>query len=174
MNRYIKAAAMGAAITLGACATSSGTPATTPAGTPTGTPAPTAAAAPAGTNPTALGQTYQWATTISPEGGSGISGTAAAVGDTHQTHTTVSLSGAMAGAVHPWHIHAGQCGSNGAIVGPPASYPPLKVASDGTASASAVIVPGLETGSRYYVNIHKSSTEMGTIVGCGDLTRAGM
>ncbi len=158
MNRYIKAAAsFGAVITLGACATSSGVPATASAGVST----------------VPLGLTDQWAATINPVGGTGISGTAAAVGDVNQTRTSVTLGGAMAGATLPWHIHVGQCGDNGPIVGPPASYPPLTVAADGTANSSATVPTGLNSTTRYYVNIHKSATEMGVIVACGDLTRSG-
>lgn len=158
MNQYIKAAAaFGVVITLGACATSSGTPATASAGVST----------------VPLGMTDQWAATINPEGGTSITGTAVALGNASQTRVTVLLSGAMASAVHPWHIHLGQCGDNGAIVGPPATYPPLTVGSDGSANASAIVPVGLTTGTRYYVNIHKSPSEMGTIVACGNLTRAG-
>lgn len=158
MNRYIKAAAtFGIAIALGACATNSGTPAT----------------ASSGVNTVPLGMGSQWAATINPQGGTTITGTAAAVGDLRQTHVTVSLGSATAGAVHPWHIHAGQCGDNGPIVGPAANYPPLTVGTDGTANASATVLAGLTTGTRYYVNVHKSPSEMGTIVACGNLTRAG-
>ncbi|MGI8507868.1 MAG: hypothetical protein ACR2MQ_00925 [Gemmatimonadaceae bacterium] len=158
MNQYIKAAAaFGVVVTLGACATSSGTPATASAGVST----------------VPLGMTDQWSATINSEAGTSITGTAAAVGDMSQTHATVSLGGATAGAVHPWHVHVGQCGDNGSIVGPPANYPPLTVGADGTASASATIPAGLTSATRYYVNIHKSPREMGTIVACGNLTRAG-
>ncbi|MGI8545748.1 MAG: CHRD domain-containing protein [Gemmatimonadaceae bacterium] len=158
MNRYIKAAAaFGAVVTLGACATSSGPP----------------AAASTGVSTTPLGLTDQWAATVNPVGGTGISGTAAAVGAANQTNATVKLGGAMAGVTHPWHIHLGQCGDNGKIVGPPDSYPPLTVATDGTASATATVPTGLNSTTRYYVNIHKSPGEMGVIVACGNLTRAG-
>lgn len=159
MNRYIKtAAAVGTAITLGACATSSGTP----------------PAASAGVSTVQPGLTRESAATLTAMGGSGITGSAAAVSEPHQTHVTVSLGGAMAGAVLPWHIHSGQCGSNGPIVGPPASYPPMTAGSDGAATGAATLPMPLEATTRYYVNIHKSPTEMGTIVACGDLVRRGM
>lgn len=157
MNRYIKAAAtLGAVITLGACATSSGVPATASSGVST----------------VPLGLTNSWFATVNPVGGTGISGTSAAVGSANQTNATVTLGGATAGTTLPWHIHLGQCGDNGAIVGPPAAYPPLMVGADGTANASATVPAGLNTTTRYYVNIHKSPTEMGVIAACGNLTPA--
>jgi hypothetical protein len=81
----------------------------------------------------------------------------------------VSISNAAPGGTHPWHIHEGQCGGNGAIVGPPDAYPPLNVASDGTASAQANLPIPLPQSGQYYVNVHASSDNMGTIIACGNL-----
>lgn len=159
MTRYIKAAAViSAAITLGACASNSGVP----------------VAASTGVSTTPLSMTRTWAATISPQAGTNISGTAAAVGDGSRTQANISLGGGTAGEVHPWHIHVGQCGDNGPIFGPAANYQPLTVGADGTATASAVVPIGLVTTTRYYVNVHQSPTAMGIIVACGNLTRAGM
>lgn len=89
----------------------------------------------------------------------------------YETAASLSVAGARAGATHPWHIHAGTCGSGGAIVGPAASYPPLTIGSNGQATATARIPVGLESSAQYYVNIHQSPSDLGTIVGCLQLRR---
>lgn len=152
-------AAFGALGALGACATSSTVPAAT---------------ASTGVSTVPLGTSDQWQATINSMMASGIRGTAAAVNGNTDTHATVSLGGLTPGNTYPWHIHVGQCGDNGPIFGPPASYPPVSgVTPDSLGTASATIPVALVTGTRYYVNIHKSPTEMGVIVACGDLMRSG-
>lgn len=81
----------------------------------------------------------------------------------------VSISNATPGGVHPWHIHQGTCGSNGAIFGPADAYPPLTVATNGTASAQANLDIALPQSGEYHVNVHASSDNMGTIIACGNL-----
>jgi hypothetical protein len=87
------------------------------------------------------------------------------------THAMVSVRGAEAGEQLPWHIHEGRCETpGGAIVGPPAAYSPVSVASNGQATAMANL-PGvrLNEATPYKVNFHASPSEMGTIVACADL-----
>ena len=43
--------------------------------------------------------------------------TARATVDPGQTTATATLTGGMAGHVHPWHVHEGQCGSGGGEAG---------------------------------------------------------
>ncbi len=115
-----------------------------------------------------------WTATLTPKANTNINGMASAISGTASTTATVTISGATAGDVHPWHIHAGKCGDNGPVVGAARAYPPLTVGSDGSARATARIDVALTDGSPYYVNVHRSRSDMGTIVSCGDLTPAGM
>lgn len=86
-----------------------------------------------------------------------------------RTRAQVEISNAVPGGVHPWHVHRGRCGSDQGILGPPDAYKPLKVESNGRANSTAGIsVPFPRTGE-YFVNVHASSKNLSTIVGCGNL-----
>lgn len=106
-------------------------------------------------------------------GYTGVRAAARAVSNMSSTAVSVSFAGGspMAGMthVHPWHIHAGRCGSGGPIVGDPAAYPALRPGTDGNGTASATVNVPLTMGQDYYVNIHASPSELGTIVACGQL-----
>jgi len=80
----------------------------------------------------------------------------------------VSVEGLTAGGTYPWHVHEGKCGSNGPIVGPASAYPPLTAGADGRATATANVQVDLNEARDYFVNVHLSPTELGTIVACGD------
>jgi hypothetical protein len=110
-----------------------------------------------------------WEGELAAVGGSGIRGDVAATSAVATTGVSVTISGATPGARHPWHIHRGTCGSNGAIVGGAGSYPALEVGSNGVASASANLDVALSEDGQYYVNVHRSPTDLGTIVACGRL-----
>lgn len=111
-----------------------------------------------------------WSATLSPVGGSGVSGTASASEMGDATHATITIRGARAGGTHPWHIHEGTCGdANAPVVGPASAYPPLTVGSGGTATAQAHVPVELNEAKNYIVNVHASPTNLGTIVACGDL-----
>lgn len=86
-----------------------------------------------------------------------------------KTTATIALTGAASGGYHPWHIHEGKCGSGGPIIGDPSAYRPLTVGSDGKAAGSAVLMLQLKEATEYYVNVHQSPSDMGTIVACGQL-----
>jgi hypothetical protein len=103
-------------------------------------------------------------------GATQVRGTAAWMRDgTAASTVTISLSNATAGGVHPWHIHAGHCGENGAIVGSTAAYTPLAVNDKGNASSNAHLAMSLPSSGDYYVNVHASVTNLGTIISCGNL-----
>ena len=80
----------------------------------------------------------------------------------------VTLEGLPSGGTHPWHVHEGKCGDNGPIVGPPTAYPALRGGSDGRATAAASISVNLNEARDYYVNVHLSPSQLGTIIACGD------
>lgn len=87
-----------------------------------------------------------------------------------ESQATVMLSNATPNATHPWHIHAGTCGSDGGIVGPATAYRPLVVDASGKAEVSITLPFSTPTQGDYFVNVHKSPTDLGTIVACGPLS----
>jgi Cu/Zn superoxide dismutase len=82
---------------------------------------------------------------------------------------TIELENDEPGAVRPWHVHFGTCGSGGEIVGSAGDYPLLEVGDDGQALATATVSEVLDSGEDYHVNVHLSETELGTIIACGNL-----
>ena len=115
---------------------------------------------------------HEWKATLAPGAGSKITGEAEVEGKDKdkKTEAEISIKGATAGAEHPWHVHQGKCGSDGAIVGPPASYPVLKVKDDGSAKAEAHLDIVPPSSGEYFVNVHKSASDLKTIVACGNFT----
>ncbi len=86
-----------------------------------------------------------------------------------RTRAHASVANAVPGGKHPWHVHRGRCGSDQGIFGPADAYEPLEVGDDGRASSTAELsVPTPRTGE-FFVNIHASARNMGTIVACGNL-----
>jgi hypothetical protein len=81
----------------------------------------------------------------------------------------VSISNSVPNAVHPWHVHRGECGSDQGIAGPADAYQPLKVKDDGRAESTANLATSLPRSGRYFINVHASSKNMSTIVACGNL-----
>lgn len=110
-----------------------------------------------------------WRATLEPENETFIRGAAEARSAVATSGIALSIAGADSGAEHPWHIHNGTCGSGGSIVGDPDAYPVLRVGADGTASASADLLVGLDEDANYHVNVHQSPQALGTIVACGPL-----
>lgn len=87
------------------------------------------------------------------------------------TFVSIAVEGADPSAAMPWHVHRGDCGSGGAIVGDAATYPLLIADADGEAEAEAEIAVDLDLEADYHVNVHRSVDEIGTIVACGQVTR---
>ena len=114
-------------------------------------------------------QVGDWESSIAPVGNFTVRGTAKAQSVGIGTGITISIAGAAAGAHHPWHVHRGVCGDGGPIVGDASAYPALHASADGNASANASIGVALNEQDSYYVNVHNSPTDLGTIVGCGKL-----
>ena len=98
-----------------------------------------------------------------------ISGQATARVAEGKTTATISISGAPAGAVFPWHVHEGKCATSGPIVGDPGAYAPLYVQPDGRAGATATVMARLDEAKFYHVNVHASPSDLATIVACGDI-----
>ena len=62
----------------------------------------------------------------------------------------------------------------GGPVGPADAYKPITVDKAGKGSANVTLPIAAPSSGDYSVNVHKSATEMGTIISCGDLKMAGM
>lgn len=125
------------------------------------------------TMPPMAPMTTNWSgsATASP-GFAGAGANAAAQSTSGGTSVSVAFREAtgMTGTVRPWHVHFGTCGNDQGIVGEATAYTPLRPGADGTASASATVTVPLDPARSYFVNIHKSPSELQTIVACGALT----
>jgi hypothetical protein len=101
-----------------------------------------------------------------------MNGTASMAPSSDSTNTivTIDLANASPGGVHPWEVRQGECGAaaNAAMFGSKDAYEPLDVDSDGLASSSATIDSRIPTTGRYFVVIHASASNTGTIVACGN------
>ena len=115
------------------------------------------------------------ATLATPAGLTGVTqirGTgwmAAAPREPARTTASTEIENAVPGGEHPWHVHVGQCGSNGQILGQADAYSPLQVGGDGKASGTADLAMTLPRTGEYYINVHASRNNMGTIIACGNL-----
>jgi hypothetical protein len=89
--------------------------------------------------------------------------------DASQTEAYVAIENAVPGGRHPWHVHVGQCGADRGVLGPADAYPILKVGGNGKADATAKLPIPLPLTGQYFVNVHASPSNMGTIVACGNL-----
>ena len=139
-----------------------------------------------------------WTATLSPVGGSAVSGTAtvdvpdagmakpdqappagaydsakkaapAPAGETAKA--SITINGAKEGE-YPWHVHTGRCGSAGPPVGGESPYKPIKVSADGKGTSEATISFKPTPGTDYSVNVHKSMTDK-AVISCGDLKGGG-
>jgi hypothetical protein len=86
-----------------------------------------------------------------------------------QTMAQAQIENAAPGGLHPWHVHRGRCGSDQGILGPADAYKPLKVDGGGRATATATLDIPIPTSGDFFVNVHASTANMGTIVACGNL-----
>lgn len=89
--------------------------------------------------------------------------------DSSETEAYVAIENAAPGGRHPWHVHVGQCGSDQGVLGPADAYPILKVGGNGKADATAKLSLMLPRQGQYFINVHASPSNMGTIVACGNL-----
>lgn len=77
----------------------------------------------------------------------------------------LSVSGAPSGIVQPAHIHSGACPIPGAV-----KYPLTSVTNGASQTVLDVALEQLVAELPLAVNVHKSSTEAGVYVACGDIT----
>ncbi|HJU64818.1 MAG TPA: hypothetical protein VJ596_04040 [Gemmatimonadaceae bacterium] len=87
----------------------------------------------------------------------------------NETRVEIRLSNATPGGVHPWHVHRGQCGSDQGIWGDAGEYETITINDEGNGSGAATISEPTPSDGQYYVNVHASPSNLGTIVACGNL-----
>jgi hypothetical protein len=126
-------------------------------------------------DPNAKPVTGRWnATLATPAGLAGaiqVRGLGWMAGTKDSTETTahVEITNSAPGGQHPWHVHLGQCGNDRGILGEANAYPVLKVGGNGKADADAKLNIPTPRGGQYFINVHASAANMGTIVACGNL-----
>ena len=96
------------------------------------------------------GEVPMWTAALAPTDGGTVRGKAIAIvtGERRGTRLVVTIEGSRNGALHPWDIHEGRCGGNGAIVGRASDYPPVPIGGAGAASVHHAVVhaAGLAVG----------------------------
>jgi hypothetical protein len=122
----------------------------------------------------AIAAPMKWGGKLMPQGGTTVAGSVSVEpgSGASSTHATVTITGGEAGVTYPWHVHSGKCGDNGAVVGQAGAYTPIKIGKDGNGKVDVTLPFAIPDNGAYYVNIHKSATDMGTIVSCGNLSMA--
>jgi hypothetical protein len=109
---------------------------------------------------------------LRPQAFSGVSGTATLTYNpaTGMTTVTVSVQHLDPGSVHPSHIHAGKCTTNGPVL---AGLNNVKADAAGVGKATTVI-KGSFIHRQAYVNVHMGpglSLTQYTVLTCGELGR---
>ena len=89
--------------------------------------------------------------------------------NTTKTQAHVAIENAVPGGEHPRHVHLGQCGVDRGIFGPPNAYEPLQVGGNGEAESDAELPVPVPVAGQYFINVHASRNNMGTIIACGNL-----
>jgi hypothetical protein len=89
--------------------------------------------------------------------------------DSEETRAEIAIRNAIPGGRYPWHVHQGQCGGNGAILGPADTYGVLEVGKDGQASRSVTVPLPMPRSGAYMVDVHAAANNLRTIISCGNL-----
>ncbi len=111
--------------------------------------------------------------TLQPQAFSGVTGTATMTytAATNMTTVTVIVHNLEPGSVHPEHIHAGTCSSNGPMI---EALTPLKADAQGTAVATTTF-KGSVLHKAAYINVHMGpglSLTQFTVLACGVVSTA--
>ena len=105
--------------------------------------------------------------TLDAQNSSGETGTATLTDmGNGSTHVVVAMTGGESMAnPQPIHIHTGTC----ATLNPKPTYPLTNVVNGASDTTVQVSLSDL-TSEAYAINVHKSATEAGTYVSCGNIT----
>ncbi len=101
---------------------------------------------------------------LNAQNGSGETGTATLQDTPDGVVVVLNLTGGNAAGPQPVHIHDGSCAKLGGV-----KYP-LKTVTAGASSTTVpkVTIALLQSGV-YAINVHQSTSAVGTYVACGDL-----
>jgi hypothetical protein len=88
-----------------------------------------------------------------------------------QTRADIHVANGKPGSVHPWHVHKGTCGHDQGILGPAKAYTPVHLGADGEGELTVTLPFATPTSGQYMVNVHKSASDLKTILACGNLQR---
>ncbi|HEY1881449.1 MAG TPA: CHRD domain-containing protein [Candidatus Cybelea sp.] len=100
---------------------------------------------------------------LKAQNGSGENGTATLTQTPDGVTVVVSIPNGPAGP-QPAHIHDGTCAQLGAVVYPLTSV----VSGNATSTVKGVTIDKLLAG-KYAINVHKSTSDLGTYVSCGEI-----
>jgi hypothetical protein len=103
---------------------------------------------------------------ISPQNGSGESGTAMLTQAGDSLKVKLALTGSK--GEQPAHIHKGTC----AKLDPKPAYPLTTVADGMSSTTIKDLKLSMLTSGTYAINVHKSTTDLKDYVACGNLTVA--
>lgn len=103
--------------------------------------------------------------TLSEQNSSGEYGTAALVEENGQLTVTLDLVGAPSGVTQPAHIHTGPCADIGGV-----TYALEFPVGGNSVTTLDVTLDQLATQMPLALNVHKSVSEAGVYVSCGDLS----
>jgi hypothetical protein len=85
------------------------------------------------------------------------------------TRVALTVERGFAGSNYGWDVREGTCGTPGAIVGNPESYPPLFIGEKETDSKVADLDVALDRSKSYVVRVYTPAAERTTMIGCGAL-----
>ncbi|HEY2474341.1 MAG TPA: CHRD domain-containing protein [Candidatus Cybelea sp.] len=103
---------------------------------------------------------------LKAENASGENGTATLTQTPDGVTVVVSIPNGPAGP-QPAHIHDGTCATLGGV-----AYPLTSVASgNATSTIKGLTIDKLLAG-KYAINVHKSTSDIGTYVSCGEIVKA--
>jgi hypothetical protein len=138
---------------------------------PQSAPAPVAPLAPAPPPPPGTGR-QEWSAFIGGFGDTqGPEGTVMAVVHDWGTVALVRIRRLPADGTLPWHVHEGTCETRGApVVGPLASYAPLRPVAGEAAEGEAVLGRAwLAPDRAYAIDVHRAPGDTGPPLACVNL-----
>lgn len=103
---------------------------------------------------------------LAAQNGSGEDGTAVLTQGTDGVTVVVSIPKGPAGP-QPAHIHSGTCANLGGVV-----YPLTNVANGSSKTTVKGITIDKLLAGKFAINVHKSTSDLGTYVSCGNIVTA--
>lgn len=101
---------------------------------------------------------------LSPQNGSGESGTAVLSEINGKVMVRLGLVGEPQGGSQPVHIHLGSCPTPGAV-----KYPLTSVVTGSSSTLLDTTLAGLRAMGPLVINVHQSASHINTYVSCGDI-----